>query len=613
MNARTKVAEEGATAAEGRPAPERAPGAASGPAVGRAVGPAAGSAPAPTALPNAGTGAAAGAAALVPAQAGPAGPGQPDVTVIVAVYNTMPYLSTCLESLLAQTLGTARMQIVTVDDGSTDGSGEALDAFAAEHPGLVDVVHQANSGGPAAPSNRGLELARGRYVFFLGADDHLGPEALERLVAAADTHGTDVVVGRMVGLNGRWVPKAAFQRQRHDATLGNSPLAWALSNTKLFRRALIERLGLRYDEDLPVLSDQPFTLAALFAAGPVSILNDYDYYYAVRRYNAGNITYRGGPEPRLLGTERIMALTGRLADSPEALERVHRRHLEGELADILGPALLELDREAQERIVSRVGVLVAAHASDDLLLRVPVAARIRLLLARAGEVDAVLAALRFEQADRRPPLLVRGERALLDHPALGDARLGIDERFFETDDSLTRLDGLTAELALDARRRPCLTLTAHSPLPGYGGPVARVWVETFRSGGAGTAGEQFVAHQALVSYAAAPDGGTVLTARVPLGLLLRQAHLGAASGPWSVRLRLHGRASTGGRTHEIQPVRCAKPVKLRAWRGPHLFRVSANVGAEGELQLSVGALSLVRSLKRRLRPTPRAAQEGTTA
>lgn len=571
-------------------------------AASQPAAPVRGTTPAPEAEPTAG----------VPPQTGPGRSAQPDVTVIVAVYNTMPYLTTCLESLLAQTLGTARMQIVTVDDGSTDGSGAVLDAFAAEHPGLVDVVHQANSGGPAAPSNRGLELARGRFVFFLGADDHLGPEALERLVAAADTHGTDVVAGRMVGLNGRWVPKAAFERQRHDATLGNSALAWALSNTKLFRRSLIERLALRYDEDLPVLSDQPFTLAALFAAGRASVLNDYDYYYAVRRYNAGNITYRGGPEPRLLGTERIMALTGRLAETPEVRDRVHRRHLEGELADILGPALLELDREKQQRITERVGALVREHATDELLLKVPTAARIRLLLARAGQVDALLEALRFEQEHPQLPLLVRGERALLDHPALGDSELGVDESFFATDAALTRLDGLTAELALDARRRPCLTVTAHSPLPGYGGPVARLWAETFRPSSSSAVGEQFIAHPALVSYAPAPDGGTVLTARVPLGLLLRQAHLGAASGQWSLRLRLHGRAATGGRTHEIGPVRCEAPVRLRAWRGPHLFRVSANVGAEGELQLSVAALSLVRSLKRRLRPTPRAVQEGTT-
>src|ERR1051326_9149941 len=96
----------------------------------------------------------------------------PDVTVIVAVYNAGPYLHRCLRSLAGQTLDADRLEIIAVDDGSTDGSGAVLDRFAAAHPGRLTVLHQANSGGPAGPNNRALDLATGRYVFFLGADDY---------------------------------------------------------------------------------------------------------------------------------------------------------------------------------------------------------------------------------------------------------------------------------------------------------------------------------------------------------------------------------------------------------------------------------------------------------
>jgi glycosyltransferase involved in cell wall biosynthesis len=120
---------------------------------------------------------------------------EPDVSLVVPVYNTMPYLSECLDSLVAQTIGLDRMQIVTVDDGSTDGSGPELDRYAQRYPGVFTVIHQANSGGPAGPCNRALDVATGRYVFFVGADDHLGPEAMQRLVAAADEYGSDVVLG----------------------------------------------------------------------------------------------------------------------------------------------------------------------------------------------------------------------------------------------------------------------------------------------------------------------------------------------------------------------------------------------------------------------------------
>ncbi len=236
----------------------------------------------------------------------------PDVTVIVAVYNTMPYLRRCLGSLVRQSLGLSRLEVIAVDDGSTDGSGAELDRFVRRFPDVFTVIHQANSGGPAAPSNRALGLATGRYVFFLGADDYLGRQALARLVAAADGYGSDVVAGRMVGCNGRFVPTAIFARTDPDVDLYTSALPFAMSNTKLFRRSLLDTHHIRFPEDLPFGSDQPFTVAACVHARKISVLADYDYYFAVRRHNATNITYRSSHQQRLACTTAIMANTATL-------------------------------------------------------------------------------------------------------------------------------------------------------------------------------------------------------------------------------------------------------------------------------------------------------------
>src|SRR6186713_2753816 len=109
------------------------------------------------------------------------GRGPVTVSVVVPVWNVAPWLGECLASVDGQTIGTAALELVAVDDGSTDGSGAMLDAYATGRP-WVTVLHQANSGGPGAPRNAGVELARGRYVFFLDADDYLAPDALERMV-----------------------------------------------------------------------------------------------------------------------------------------------------------------------------------------------------------------------------------------------------------------------------------------------------------------------------------------------------------------------------------------------------------------------------------------------
>jgi glycosyltransferase involved in cell wall biosynthesis len=89
----------------------------------------------------------------------------------------MPYLADLLDSLAAQDLDPAFFEIVAVDDGSTDMSGEVLDAFAAAHSN-VRVIHQGNSGWPGKPRNVGIAASQAPYIFFCDADDLLGPEAL---------------------------------------------------------------------------------------------------------------------------------------------------------------------------------------------------------------------------------------------------------------------------------------------------------------------------------------------------------------------------------------------------------------------------------------------------
>ena len=110
----------------------------------------------------------------------------PDVSVIIPAYNGMPYFIRCIESVVAQTLGLDRMEVVVVDDGSSDGTGEEADRWAEKHPGVFRVLHEEGSGGPAKPRNTGLDVATGRYVFFLDADDYWAPR---RSAAAADCGG----------------------------------------------------------------------------------------------------------------------------------------------------------------------------------------------------------------------------------------------------------------------------------------------------------------------------------------------------------------------------------------------------------------------------------------
>ena len=115
------------------------------------------------------------------------------ISAIVPVYNTAAYLRRCVDSLLAQTLAPA--EIILVDDGSSDQSGDLCDQYAAQWPGMIRVIHQQNAG-PSVARNTGIDAASGAYLSFIDSDDYLEPDAFERLTQALG--GADMVCGEMI-------------------------------------------------------------------------------------------------------------------------------------------------------------------------------------------------------------------------------------------------------------------------------------------------------------------------------------------------------------------------------------------------------------------------------
>ena len=114
----------------------------------------------------------------------------PKVSILVAVYNAEAFLSECLDSLLGQTL--QDIQIICIDDCSTDGSLRLLQEYAARDA-RIEVISLPENGGQAHARNEGLKRAMGDYICMLDADDWFAPDALERAVAAFEDH-TDTVL-----------------------------------------------------------------------------------------------------------------------------------------------------------------------------------------------------------------------------------------------------------------------------------------------------------------------------------------------------------------------------------------------------------------------------------
>lgn len=115
----------------------------------------------------------------------------PLLSVVIPVYNVRPYLAATLDSAIAQDIGLANLEIILVDDGSTDGSDEVCRQYADMHPQTIRVITQENSGVSHA-RNVGLAAARGQYVHFLDADDLLSKDFYAKMVDFLDQHAEDI-------------------------------------------------------------------------------------------------------------------------------------------------------------------------------------------------------------------------------------------------------------------------------------------------------------------------------------------------------------------------------------------------------------------------------------
>lgn len=264
------------------------------------------------------------------------------ISIVVPVYNVEKYLRACLDSLVGQTL--RELEIICVDDGSTDGSPSILAEYAARDR-RVTVITQANRGLSAA-RNTGLERARAEYVTFVDSDDAVEPCAYEQALAHMSAEVDYVCFG--VSIVGDARAKRRYRKYFHPYFTGQVELSEAVmlrSNAcvwnKIFRRSIIEQHGLRFPEGL-CYEDNYFFQAYGAVARRGYYLADAWYRYSCR---AGSITNSSQRETCRDGVQ-IARRLAELWRRQGLLEP--RRHLLGVLLFRLASPALEQLRHAPE-------------------------------------------------------------------------------------------------------------------------------------------------------------------------------------------------------------------------------------------------------------------------
>ena len=238
---------------------------------------------------------------------------QADISIIVPCYNAQRYLRVCLESLKAQK--DPSLEMIFIDDGSTDETGAMLDAFAAEDL-RAKVCHIPN-GGVSAARNLGISHATGRYIAFVDADDALEENALAQLHSEAVRSGAQIVSANHtlfdVEKQERIPVKIPPVEQLPDKIVQEIIHMHRIYNNiwnKLYDRALFE--GVRLDESVRIGEDALLNLRLFLRARKAAHLDAYTYVYRIHGASAmaGVRSHAEAHQPMLRSMSRILLEEG---------------------------------------------------------------------------------------------------------------------------------------------------------------------------------------------------------------------------------------------------------------------------------------------------------------
>ncbi len=208
----------------------------------------------------------------------------PEVSIIIPVYNAENCIRRCVESVLEQEY--KDFELILMDDGSKDGCPAVLDELAAKDE-RITVVHQANAG-VSATRNRAMDLARGKYIQFLDADDWMTKESTKLMVRTAEETGCDLVVGEFyrvvkdnLSIKGSILSDKVLTLREYAEYMMEGPADYyyGVLWNKLYRRSIIEEYGIRMDESLSFCEDFVFNLNYLRHCRTVAPLQAPVYYY----------------------------------------------------------------------------------------------------------------------------------------------------------------------------------------------------------------------------------------------------------------------------------------------------------------------------------------------
>ncbi|SOC35878.1 succinoglycan biosynthesis protein ExoO [Rhizobium subbaraonis] len=318
----------------------------------------------------------------------------PDVTFVIAAYNSAGTIRHAIESALAQRH--VSIEVVVVDDASSDDTREVVGDLADTRLTLIALERNT---GPGGARNAGLEAARGRWIAILDSDDTVEPDRLARMIARAEKADAQIVVDNLDVVSGdgsrqRMFSESDLARQSQltlPAFIASNALFRSEHNygymKPVFLRGFLQQHALRFDETLRIGEDYILLASALARGGRCVVEPTAGYIYNVRDGSISRVLRKDHVEAMLVSDQRFL-MDNRLDSAAQAAQRVRTHSLRE------ARSFLDLVEHLKRGALLRALRTAISDPAAVRHLRMPIEARLRRLIGRPARA--------IKQSDRSP-------------------------------------------------------------------------------------------------------------------------------------------------------------------------------------------------------------------
>lgn len=327
-----------------------------------------------------------------------------DISVIVPIYNVEEYLAECLDSIVSQTK--QDFEVIMVDDGSTDSSGEIAKSYAEKYPNFHYLYKENNGLGCAR--NYGVAHSDSKYIIFMDSDDKISEDLYEKMFNAAERNNSDLTICNVVRCNSKkaWASslhKIAFSDIDANTHIAkNTNLFYDTTSwNKLILRSFYEENNFAFPENI-LYEDIPVTIPMHFKANNVSVVESAYYYWRVRDGATKSITQT---------TDDFTNLYDRLSVLKMVNKFIEENHIEEKYKIQWQIKLLQIDlmiyinncttlpEETFRKTLDIVNEYIEEHIDEAVFSMLPLINQQKYAYARAYEIEKLNKLIEYQKKD----------------------------------------------------------------------------------------------------------------------------------------------------------------------------------------------------------------------